>query len=312
MRTRAGFLFYILKMQYNKLPLTFQDQIVLLEQRGLIIADKAKIENYLSHISYYRLRAYTYPYQNNNDSNHPFKTGITFEKILDDYIFDRKLRLILFDAIEKVEIALRTQLIYHYSLVHGSHWFEDISLFANHTYHQRDLAQVDKEINRSQEQFILHYQSKYSTPQRPPAWMTLEVLSFGTLSKLFENLNRCPEKKAIAKHFGLDIVIFESWLHHISVVRNICAHHARLWNREIPSAPKLPKRAHNAWLKDHTTLKANKIYSTICCLRYLLNVISPNNNFKIKLKDLLQSYPHINLRAMDFQTDWEEEYLWLL
>ena len=299
-------------MLYDKPPLTIEDQIMLLEQRGLIITKKEKVENYLSHISYYRLRAYTFPYQNNSDSNHPFKSNISFDKILDDYIFDRKLRLILFDAIEKVEIALRTQLIYHYSLKYGGHWFEDVSLFSNPLHHQNDLVQVDKELKRSQEQFITHYKSKYSNPDRPPAWMTLEILSFGTLSKMFENLNRCPEKKAIAKHFGLDIVIFESWLHHISVVRNICAHHARLWNREIPSAPRLPKRAHNAWIADNTTLRANKIYSSICCLRYLLNVISPNNNFKVKLVDLLQSYPDINLRAMDFQPDWQKEFLWLL
>jgi abortive infection bacteriophage resistance protein len=299
-------------MIYTKQPLTLEAQISLLETRGLIISDKSKVENYLSHISYYRLRAYTYPYQNNRDPQHPFKANTTFEKILDDYVFDRKLRFIIFDAIEKIEIALRTQLIYQYSLSKGGHWYEDVALFRRSEFHKRDMEQLDKEISRSQEHFIKHYRQKYTTPQRPPAWMTMEVLSFGTLSKIFENLQRSPEKKKIATHFGLDILVFESWLHHISVVRNICAHHARLWNRDMPSVPALPNRPKNAWLSQHDTLRTNKVYTTLCCLRYLLNVISPNNNFKIKIEELLSLYPDINLQAMDFQKNWEKEYLWFL
>ena len=223
-----------------------------------------------------------------------------------------KLRLIVFDAIEKVEIALRTQLIYHYSLTHGSHWFENKTLFRNEVYQERDLIQADKEIERSQEHFIKHYRKKYTNPTRPPAWMTLEVLSFGTLSKMFENLSRSAEKKAIAAHFGLDILVLESWLHHVSVLRNICAHHGRLWNREFSSMPILPKNAKNTWIQNDKLLRANKLYTSLCCLRYLLNVISPKNNFKVKIDELLIAYPNINLKAMDFQKNWKSEYLWLL
>lgn len=299
-------------MIYSKPPLTFSAQIKLLEDRGLIINDKIMAENYLSNISFYRLRAYTYPYQNLKDPNHTFKKGITFKKIIDDYIFDRKLKLIIFDAIEKIEISLRTQLIYHYSLAHGGNWYSNKLLFKNEDYHNQDLAQLENEITRSNENFITHFKAKYPSPQQPPAWMVFEIVSFGTLSKIFSNLEKNNEKKKVAEHFGLDIYIFQSWLHHITVVRNICAHHARLWNRDIPKIPKLPNRPKNTWIKENNELRPNKVYTTLCCLRYLLNIISPNNNLKNKIVDLINNHPDIDITKMGFQENWRNEYLWLL
>ena len=116
-------------MEYNKPPVSISDQISKLKRRGLHIADEALAKRYLSNISYYRLRAYTYPYQDNTSANHPFIEKVSFEDILDLYTFDRKLRLLVFDAVEKIEIALRTQIIYQWSMKYGSHWHLDQNLY---------------------------------------------------------------------------------------------------------------------------------------------------------------------------------------
>lgn len=112
-------------MKYNKLPIPIPDQITKLKQRGLRITDDSLAARYLSNISYYRLRAYTYPYQDDTKTEHPFIIDVSFEDIIELYTFDRKLRLLIFDAVEKIEVALRTQIIYQWALTNGSHWHLD-------------------------------------------------------------------------------------------------------------------------------------------------------------------------------------------
>src|SRR5690606_11449844 len=126
-------------MKYNKPPVSVSDQIAKLKQRGLQIKDDALASRYLSNISYYRLRAYTYPYQDNNDPTHPFLGQVSFEDIMELYTFDRKLRLLIFDAVEKIEVALRTQIIHQWSLQYGSHWHLDQSLYKDRTKFIRHL-----------------------------------------------------------------------------------------------------------------------------------------------------------------------------
>lgn len=296
-------------MQYSKPALPISDQIRLLQNRGLNITDPAKAESYLSHISYYRLRAYTYPFQDNSDPNHPFHPGVTFDDVLDVYRFDRKLRILVFDAIERIEIALRTQIIYQCSLAHGSHFFQRQSLYHNRFNFKKDLETVDKEIQRSSEVFIKHYKSKYTAPERPPAWMSLEILSLGTLSKLFENLRISPEKKAVAAHFGLNAFVLESWMHTLSHVRNICAHHGRLWNRTLTQVPKLLKNPSFKWI-GNTTIPSDRLYATLCCIQYLLNTVAPGHTFHTRLKNLLHEYPKTDLANMGFPSDWETDAFW--
>ena len=149
-------------MKYNKLPITIPEQIEKLKVRGLKFDNETKAQNYLYNISYYRLRAYTYPFQDNSKDGQPFNVDVSFEQIIDLYVFDRKLRLLIFDSIEKIEIALRTQIIYHFALRNGSHWqlkpelYRDPMRFANH------LDSLQKEIDRSNETFIDHYKNKYT------------------------------------------------------------------------------------------------------------------------------------------------------
>ncbi len=297
-------------MQFTKPPLTIPQQIQLLQSRGLIINDFNQATHYLSNISYYRFRAYTYPFQDNLNPNHPFNAGVSFERILDLYVFDRELRLLVLDAIERIEIALRTQIIYHYALNYGSHWYESSNLYNNTPLFHNDLNKLKKELNRSTEVFIKHYYQKYTNPLHPPAWMALGVTSLGLLSKLYENLKMSPEKKAVAQHFGLTHpYIVESWMHAFSAIRNICAHHGRLWNRQLPTSPKIPKLTLYPWLQNKS-VATHKIYIPLSGMLYILNIISPGHEWKQRLKQLFLRYPTISALEMGFPANWEKEPLW--
>lgn len=296
-------------MKYNKLPITIADQIVKLKLRGLKFDNEKQAQNYLSNISYYRLRAYTYPFQNNLQEDQPFNVDITFEQIIDLYVFDRKLRLLIFDAIEKIEIALRTQIIYHFALSHGSHWqlkpelYRDPMRFANH------LDSLQKEIDRSNETFIDHYRNKYTNPTEPPCWMSLEVSSMGLLSKIFQNLKKCPEKLAITSHFGLrDVSIIENWILCFSTLRNICAHHGRIWNRRLIMI-KLPNNPIYPFL-NNKAVYTNKLYAILSCIQYVQKQISPTSTFNKRLKELMLTCPLAQTKEMGFPKNWLDEDLW--
>jgi len=291
-------------MQFSKQPIDIPTQISLLKARGLAFKDEIKSAHYLSNISYYRLRAYTYPFQDNTDVNHPFKGTIHFENIIDLYVFDRKLRILVFDAIEKIEIALRTKLIYHYSLTYGSHLHENSTLYLNNSRFIKDIGDLYKETDRSTETFIKHYFAKYTNPPYPASWMALEVASMGLLSKLFSNLRNCPEKKKVYYDFGLkNYTVLESWLHSICHIRNICAHHGRLWNRRLTAIPQMPNNSVYPFLINRQ-INPNKIYATLSCMTYILNIISPHNNFNSGIKTLLPTCDLVNMKEMGFPKNW--------
>lgn len=297
-------------MLYSKSPIDISAQIALLKSRGLQFKNETRSAHYLSNISYYRLRAYTYPFQDNLNIKYPFTKPLYFEDIIDLYVFDRKLRILVFDAIEKIEIALRTKIVYHYSLTHGSHWHENGSLYLSNTRFIKDLADLYKEVDRSTETFIKHYINKYTNPIYPASWMSLEVASMGLLSKLFSNLKNCPEKKKIFYDFGVkDYKVLESWLHSICHIRNICAHHGRLWNRRLTAIPEMPRNPIHQFL-NNKNINTNKIYATLSCMTYILHIISPGNNFNANLRILLQHSNLINLKEMGFPVDWEKEPIW--
>lgn len=299
-------------MQYTKVPISIADQISKLSGRGLKISNVTFAEEKLKHISYYRLRAYTYPFQDNTNPDHPFIFPVTFEEIINFYEFDRDLRLFTFNAIERIEIALRSLIVYHYAMTYGSHWFENKTLYRNWGYFTNDISNLDKEIDRSDEEFIKHYKNKYSSPLRPPAWMSLEVATLTTLSKLFQNLTRCPEKKIIARNLGIDYLILENWMHVLSNVRNICAHHSRIYNRTLSQSLTIPSYTYgNKWIKN-TAIDNSKMYAVLCVAVYLLDRIIPANNSRNLIYDLFSKYPGINPKRLNFPDDWKTEPFWLI
>lgn len=303
------------RTDYTKKPLTLDEQVARLKQRGLVFDDESEAIAYLFNISYYRLRAYTYPFQENGEGvEHNFtRKDIHFKDIIDLYCFDRRLRSLIFNAIEKIEVAVRTKIIQIYAeSTHNSHWYDNESLYR---FDYEDLMKhIEADVNRSNEDFIKHYNSKYNNPPMPPSWMALEVVSFAKLSRLFKSLKSDSHKKYITEQFGLKKVeILENWLHAISNLRNCCAHHSRVWNRRFMVSVILPYDTLYPFM-DRMTIKqihTNKLFAVLSCVVYILDIISPGSYFKRNLKELLKSDCRLlDLKDMGFPKYWQSLSVW--
>jgi abortive infection bacteriophage resistance protein len=295
------------KINYTKPFQSYQAQIALLKSRGMQFPDENKALHLLENISYYRFSGYWYPLLADKE-NHVFKPDANFETVFSLYKFDRELRKLIIAELEKIEIAVRSKMAYLLSLAYGSFWIEDNSLFTNTNIHQSTLAKIGEELSRSDDDLILSFKSHYSNPL-PPSFMLLEVSSFGILLRLYNNLLQGKIKKDIAGTFGLPDSVFASWLHSIVSIRNICAHHERLWNRQLRIQPLFPRKPFNVWLTDKTVCN-NRIYYVLSMIIYLLNTVNPKHTFRQKLSDLLLKYPNVDSRAMGFPARWQTEPLW--
>jgi abortive infection bacteriophage resistance protein len=317
------------RIPYEKSPISIKEQVQKLKSRGLVIDDEELAAKYLSNISYYRLRAYTYPFQNNvdPDKHHEFiRKDIHFKDIIDLYCFDRRLRILVFNALEKIEVALRAKITQRYSeATNDSHWYQDESLFKDDAYMKDGLRvfkyntlmeDIEDEVDRSDEEFIKHYYRRYSEPDMPPSWMALEVVSFGSLSRLYDLLVKDDQKKAVAKELGLNKVdILENWMHALSNLRNCCAHHSRIWNRRFIVNMLLPTNADYPFLDRNTiaTTKRNKLFAYLCCIKYILDIVSPDNNFYANLQGLIaQGGSLLSLKDMGFPDNWRGLGIWKL
>lgn len=152
------------------------------------------------------------------------------------------------------------------------------------------MEHIEADVNRSNEDFIKHYNSKYNDPPMPPSWMALEVVSFTTLSRLFQSLKLDNRKEDITEQFGLKkVAILENWLHAISNLRNCCAHHSRVWNRRFMVSVTLPYNTLYLFM-DRTTIgqiRTNKLFAVLSCIAYILDIISPGSDFKSISKNCL-------------------------
>ncbi|RZK60526.1 MAG: Abi family protein [Pedobacter sp.] len=296
---------------YSKNAFTIEEHITQLQERGLLIADKALAAHYLAHVSYYRLAGYWWPMQADKEL-HLFKPNSKFEDVIHLYNFDRELRILIFDAIEKIEISLRTKLIYHLSHEFDPWWFQNVAIFQDSGALIETLANLKEEIDRSKDIFIKEHKRTYKEDLRfPPAWKSLEMTSFGSLSKLYGNLkNTVKSKDTIAEELGaVNHTYLPSWLQSIAQIRNYCAHHSRLWNKNLPGTPKILAKPPFRWLADVPT-DTQKLYVHLCIIRYLLNIIAPENSFSLKIKELLTKYPSVDPNALGFKADWKDEALW--
>lgn len=300
-------------MIYTKAPTTIQQQIIQLQNRGLAITDVKQAEHFLSNISYYRLAGYWWPMQSDK-INHVFKANSRFEDVIALYNFDRELRILLFDAIERIEIGLRSKLVYHLSHEFNPWWFQDITLFIDPRELVKTLSTLSDEIERSKDTFIKDHLKRYNADARfPPAWKTLEIATFGSLSKLYGNLKPSVNSKdIIASEFNtVNHTYLPSWLQSIAQIRNVCAHHGRLWNKKLPGRPKLLPKPPAPWITNVPPVgQHHMLYIHICCMKYLLDVISPGHHVALKLEELFKKYPNVDLNALGFPANWLAEPLW--
>ena len=275
----------------------------------MLMEDEHKVESYLLNIGYHRLSAYIFPFYKSPKNDLILKEGTTFEQVLTLYRFDKKLRILLFNEIEKIEVAIRSVLANIGCQELGDkYWITKPEYFANADKFNQTLVLIEKELTSSKEDYIEDFRHNY-IENYPPAWMITEVLSFGNLNYIYSNISSNQLMKRIAAYFGLKPQVFTSWLTVLANLRNMCCHHARVWNRDFMLNPAEPRKTSNVWI-DTSKIDKKKIFYRLCIIRSFLSSISPNNSFNEKIANLLAQFPSVDIVAMGFCKDWQKDTLW--
>jgi abortive infection bacteriophage resistance protein len=286
----------MISRNFTKTHLSYQQQIELLESRGLLISDKAPARKKLEHIGYYRLSAYYPPFQNEKDR---FGDGTRFEEVLRLYYFDKALRKIIFDAIETIEINVRANVAYNLSReTEAFGYMEKSNLHISYADYFDLMQTIQRETRRSREAFVTHFKHKYHSDILP-VWTVVEIISFATLSKFFKALK--PEHETLTEKLDIPPKVLKNWLHMINHVRNICAHHGRLWNKQFVIKGLIPKK-----VATFHGIRNDKIFMLILMLRYMFKKLDTAAGFREKIEALLLEYPEIDTASMGFPEDWKE------
>lgn len=301
-------------MNYTKLPLSFEDQADRLIERGLI-ADRDVLIKRLSSVSYYRLSGYLYPFRKPGSDDYLPDTCL--QVVWARYCFDRRLRVLFLDAIERVEVAIRTQLTYHFSHAHGAfghcdeHNFPNLKIADYIDWRESLLI----ETNRSKEAFKKHFFKKYGETHRNlPVWMASELMSMGSLLTLLKGVDGGIGTK-VSAHFEMADELLLSWLRSLYAARNICAHHSRLWNRVLGYAPSLPSKNkypnwHQADADGTKILRNDRIGILLMICHAFLSQISPTSRWRERVEQLFTEYPEIPVKDMGLPEDWKSHPLW--
>jgi len=317
MRTSVGFFMSRANRVYDKQPLSLDGMIELMESRGLLIPDKDRARHYLKYINYYRLSGYGYLLEDEHTDgrrSHHYPNGASFDDLLKLYIFDRRLRLLTLDAVERIEVGIRTVIASEMSRKYNNgYWYMDAALFDERVgfSHAEFIGKVkgdtaknskqDSDRNVGREPFITHYYNNYNDPELPPIWMLIEVMSLGTWSKVYSNLRISKDRKTIARVLDLPPTTLKSWLHSLNYLRNLCAHHSRIYGRKLAFPPAM----RDGWPE----LPPFAFSRFIAVVEYLLKSVSPDTDWKMRVKALIDSEPLVNpeLLGIKDQSFWEHE-----
>ncbi|HUY87307.1 MAG TPA: Abi family protein [Pirellulales bacterium] len=294
---------------YQKPWLSHADQVAKLRSRGLTVADPAAAERFLSHVNYYRFSGYCLAFE---QPRHSFPQGVTFEDITGAYAFDVALRDLLTEALEVIEIDVRAWLAYHFGQTHGAFGHTDAANFFGRFDHADFMVRLREEADRSSELFIKHFRANYAEYPDLPIWMLTEVMSFGMLVRMFRGMHR-RDQQAISSRYRLQAVAFGTILLHLVYVRNLCAHHARLWDRVWAMKATLPQG--KAW--QPPLMPGNdRLFSTLCVMQQLLNACPATGGFADDWQDRLHALlrappnaPH-SLACMGMPQDWDQHPVW--
>jgi len=314
-------------LTYDKPPLSLDDLVGRLADRGLDIPDADRAGRDLRHIGYYRLSPYTIPFQQGGP-DHILREGTVFDDVLDLYVFDRALRLLVMDALERVEVAVRAALTDHMSTTYADpHWYLVVAHFRDSSKHAAFLEIVrrtcDERLRGSPDagedslvhgSALEHYLTTYDSPDLPPSWLMVETLTIGQLTNAYRNLGLRSDRTAVARSVGLTAPVLESWMQSYVRVRNTCAHHGRLWNVGLGVYPAIPTSPRISWLAggDHALPERStkRLYPVLVSLQSVLDSVSPHSSWAQRLQELLSTRPRLNLDGMGVPEGWADDEFW--
>ena len=281
--------------KYNKPFLTIIEQIQLLKERGLIIDtnDQKRAEFFLRHISYYHLSIYAKAFQNKNNK---FEDNITFQKILDLYNFDKKLRFLILDILERIEMSLKCVLAHEITKNRkDDYWYIDENGFSKKV----DIGKILKDLKKSQEVYIQHFYKNYPDSQYPPAWIFFEKLTFGESACIARNL-KDSDRQIIANFYEVSKGMINEFIA-LSQLRNACAHHSRIWNRRFI----MRTREYSKYKDIFGDSPKNSLYAYLVVMQIFLMKISPRSKWLDKLNELIKEHD-IPIYRMSFPENWKE------
>ena len=298
-------------MRYSKPYLTLDDQVARLKRRGMG-GDEEFIKLRLQSVSYYRLSGYWHPFR--VEGGDDFRSNTDIRRVWDQYVFDRRLRLLVIDALERIEIAVRGLISAHHSKDFGPFGYvrnpgslPDLV----EPYRTRFFDSLAREVNRSDETFIAHFHQKYEDTELP-IWMATEVMSFGSVVRLYRT-SPLHIRKQVAARFSVPERVFKTWLLTLNTVRNICAHHGRLWNRSLSGTkPSIPRRNHYPEWHDPVVIPDHHVFATLTLCQHCLNQICPGHHWAQRLVTLLDEYKWLPIDRMGFPSDWMKSPIWAL
>lgn len=304
-------------MEYQRVPTSVDNQIQMLRLRGMT-GDETLMRRWLETVGYYRLSAYWLPFEipptNGQTRSKRFPQNTDFDLVIDDYVFDRQLRLLIMEGIDRFEIAVRARWTNRFSLKHGSHAHIDNEHFQDGFKHAQMYSKIAKRCEDSSEVFIEHYKRKYTKPFIPPLWQVTELMSFGELSHWVGNTKANGMKDEVARDIGLpNKEVMEGTLQLLSYIRNICAHHSRLWNRKTVKRSPNIKQFRADMDIDRTGSQhqpANSIYNALVILSRTLRHQSPDTTFPQRARALLETRNARQLAAMGVPQDWRSRPIW--
>ena len=299
---------------YSKSALTWQQQVAHLRANGMQIVDDAKAEYWLRHVSYYRLSAYwlyfEYP---KGHQGLRFRPGTTFDRVTALYDFDRVLRRLVMRGTEHVEVALRGSWAYQLGAMGDGHSYLDASLYIKRPEFHSNMSKIASETGRSSETYIKHYREKYDSPPLPPVWMVAEMMTFGHLSRWYSSLADRSLRNRIAAPLGLPETVLVPLIRHVTDIRNICAHHGRLWNRGFLIPPKLAQKPDA--LRDTLDLSATqapaKLYNAVCLIGHVVRTVAPESTWLADLAAHVSIHPEGDLASMGFPANWQQRSMWM-
>lgn len=285
------------ELKQHQPSMTIDEQIENLKRIGLLIENEAYAKRILNDISYFRLiKAYGLNLKSKNEN---YDGSVTFEQIVELYLFNANFRQILFPKIEQIEINVRCRVSNHFAERYGVLGYLQKNNFSNENYYDIFLEDIDEELRRNaRAPFVQNFKENYEGGQLP-IYALVEVFSFGTLSKFYKNMLN-SDKKAVAKTFGVGYTYLESWLESISYVRNICAHYGRLYNARLSKTPMLYKEYSEVGIGN------NRIFGVLLCMRSLLKEDSHWNIFVDQIEMLFEKYEKVDIKTMGFTKEWKK------
>ena len=283
-------------LKQHQPSMTIEEQIENLKSKGLMIADEQKAAQVLNEISYFRLiKAYSL---NLKEYNGLYYEGTGFETLVNLYHFNSGFRHLLFPKIETIEIMVRCRISNYFANKYGVLGYLKKEHFENTDYYNAFIQDVKREIGRNTKTpFVKNFNQNYVGGDLP-IYALVEILSFGTLSKLFKNMLN-TDKKAVAQTFGVRYTYFESWLESLSFVRNICAHYGRLYNAKLTKKPKLYNEYSSAGIGN------NQIYGILLCMKHIFKSDPGWQSFVNQLEALFEEYKDVNISTMGFPKNWK-------